>query len=426
MNSFALHIEEALDRRAVRLIWERVASKEEYASAFALESSAIYRIPLPDVTNIKVSLEETGQSFSWRRPWFEWLGFGCRAYLLDAAPMALFDRPLALFIVKGRSASLVFESYGTGNLVVNTRNLPLFDAGFLSRITVHNQVLTARLWQNLINAQLWYAPPIETRILSPLHGPWPPTDRPVPDSDPTPSSYVPTPPPALGPNEPPPTFLFYGICFQGYSDIDPVTKARTDPLWDEVLKVAEGFQKRGYRSRAAYAGGSGLDGGLIVDTFDMMIQSLDRSVPQTYCNSPKDQMVLFVAAHGYGGAHNPTNKIAMHWQTASRRTEEWITHESFWQKLQQSVFIRKYPEKVILLVESCRSGALFSTRPSSMMGTKLFTAAPDGDTLCHAFTFSHCIRSALTDSRVDTWEKFLDRVKYCLKVTGSKVQPRNG
>ena len=171
MNSFALHIEEALDRRAVRLIWERVASKEEYASAFALESSAIYRIPLPDVTNIKVSLEETGQSFSWRRPWFEWLGFGCRAYLLDAAPMALFDRPLALFIVKGRSASLVFESYGTGNLVVNTRNLPLFDAGFLSRITVHNQVLTARLWQNLINAQLWYAPPIETRILSPLHGP---------------------------------------------------------------------------------------------------------------------------------------------------------------------------------------------------------------------------------------------------------------
>ena len=36
MNSFALHIEEALDRRAVRLIWERVASKEEYASAFAL------------------------------------------------------------------------------------------------------------------------------------------------------------------------------------------------------------------------------------------------------------------------------------------------------------------------------------------------------------------------------------------------------
>ncbi len=82
-------------------------------------------------------------------------------------------------------------------------------------------------------------------------------------------------------------------------------------------------------------------------------------------------------------------------------------------------------EKVYVLVESCRSGGLIGARPTELSSTKLLSAAPDENTLVNANEFSHCIRSSIANPRVDTWQKFIEAVKYCLRVSGGSTQPKN-
>lgn len=425
MSNMNVRLEAWINRRAVETI-RTLIREGELGGEFSFDRSVVYRIPLPDEPEVDASLSASGQSCSFVRSWLEGLGFGCRVYLIDAQPMALFDRPLGLVILNAFGANKVFTSLWTGNLTLNERAFPLFDPGVLEGCAIHNRGLCTQWLKSPFAHDLWWSPPPQIISGPPFHGPWPTTDVPLPGSDPLGGGYVPTAPPALGPNEPPPTFLFYGICFQGYSDIKPLTNQRIDPLWDETLKVAGGFAQRGYRSRSSYAGGPGLDFGLRADTFDVMVQSLDRDVPATFCNSPKDQMVIYIAAHGCGGQYNPTGQTAMHWETASRRTSEWIKHPDFWQKLRQnSAVIRNHPEKVYVLVESCRSGGLIGARPTELSSTKLLSAAPDENTLVNANEFSHCIRSSIANPRVDTWQKFIEAVKYCLRVSGGSTQPKN-
>lgn len=426
MSFYNVRLEDWIDQRAVGKIRSMMASGE-LAKDFLFESSAVYRLPLPNDASIKLGLEETDQWFSFKRSWMEFLGLGCRAYLIDALPMALFDRPLALLVLRSFGSEPAFVVVGTGNIAVNGRGFPLFNAGLLEENAIHNRQLLTKLRRSSFSEQVWPVAATRSLLGPPLHGPWPSADVPVPTTDPTSGGYVPTAPPIPAPGEADPTFLFYGMCFQGYSEIDSVTRTRIDPLWDETLRVSGGFEQRGYRARCSYAGGIGFDNALRVDTFDMMVQSLDRDVPQTFCNSPNDQMVIYVAAHGYRGQSNPTGQIALEWETESRRTKEWITHPSFWQRLSQnSAVIRNHPEKVFVLVESCRSGALFAAKPAEFADSSLFTTTPDGNDLCLPNQFSHCIRTSISNPRVDTWQKFIEAVKHCLRASGASVQPRNG
>ena len=158
----------------------------------------------------------------------------------------------------------------------------------------------------------------------------------------------------------------------------------------------------------------------------MMMLSLERDIPVTYCNSTKDQMVIFIAAHGYGGKNNPTQKIALKYQTYSGRTTEWITHAALWARLKQVAVIRKYPEKVRIIVYSCRSGALFDARPTELKKVGLYTSTSSGNEWCYP-SFINCLEGALITGKCKSWKALFKAVEKCLKKTDGKApHPKNG
>ena len=411
MNIFEIWLQNWADRRASRKILRRIEGDAKFSEKFSSEKSSIYRVPLPESAAISVLIENTEQHYSFSRGLFELFGAGHRIYILDGAPGALFGKPSAVFVFKGFFFRQVFLGVGAGNITVNGRNFPFFNAAMLSRLAIYNAGILVGLQEYFIHKNL--LPDINLLPSpDPLALPWP-----VEDSD-QPSEPLP-------PGGGPPHFLFYGICFQGLSHIDDIGQ-RQDPLWNITNEVGIAFQRRGYRSRVGLAGYISPQGRIPPpDSFDVMMRSVEHDIPQTYCDSVHDQLVLFVAAHGYAvsSEENPTDEIAMKWQTVSGRTLQWITHSAFWDRLVQIAAMRRHPEKLFVIIFSCRSGNLNDIRPSELEGVHLLTSTQDGTEVCYP-NFGDCLAAAVRSENNNTWGDMINELEDCIRrAPGDKATP---
>jgi len=430
LGAFAIHREAWIDRRAARRIWAMVARDPALAETVLPEDTNIYRVPLPERVAVTIEIEDTDARFAFRRSIFEGLGFGHRVYIVDSAPGALFSKETLVVVLRGWGLAQVFRAVAPGGIAINGEPFPLLHAFRLMPMLVHVSALSRDLGQTFAPPDLALDAAGEVTA-GPFAGPFPEDDvtggEDEDGDDENGDDPRDTPPPdafgeEIGTGTP--TYLFYGICFQGKSKVDRFG-IRADFLWDQTLAIATAFRRRGYRTRTGLAGHHG-PSTPPTDTFNMMMLSLERDIPVTYCNSTRDQMVILIAAHGYGGKYNPTNKVALKYQTVSGRTLEWITHAAFWQRLQQIGAIRRNPAKVRLIFYSCRSGGLFAARPAALRKVGLFTSTADGKTLCYASFFS-CLRDGLRNPRVRTWKKLFSEVARCLRAMGRpNPRPRNG
>ena len=432
MGVLSILIEHWVDQRAVRRVWRMVAREPELAEIAQPEDSNIYRLDLPNRAEIKIELQDVDKSYRFRRSLFELVGLGERVYLLDPQPGSLFGKDSRLFVLAGWGLRPRFVAQAPAGIEINGDPVPVLDLARMAPMAVHSAELMTALADAIDRAELDTRDKGEAVLAGPLTGPSPEEDVTGDtggNGDDGGDDPTDTPPPIVVGEEIdklPPTYLFYGICFQGYSKRDRFG-IRSDPLWDQTLAVTQGFARRSYRTRTGLAGSHG-PSTPPVDTFNMMMLSLERDIPVTYCNSTGDQLVLFVAAHGYGpnlGAHNHP-VTAMKWETVSGRTKEWITHAAFWQRLQQIGAIRRNPQKVRVIVYSCRSGGMFGARPAALSRVGLFTSTQDAKTLCY-WSFAACVTTAIRDPRVKTWRQFYAEVARCLRRMGpGNPQPKNG
>lgn len=430
MESFFLRLESWIDRRAVRRIWQIVRDDPDLAETVRHDDTNIYRVPQDRRIDVEITVDDTDSRYSFRRSMFEALGFGRRVYIMDSQPGALFSKETRVVVLNGWWLRTAFLAAAPAGIEINREPLPLLDLTRMAPMIVHASALTLDLALALDPTWRRDGTVVTEPVGPPFEGPSPEEDVTGPltggdDDDDDGDDPSDTPPPeTFGEeiNALPPTYLFYGICFQGLAKRDRFG-IRSDPLWDQTLEITAAFRRRGYRTRTGLAGSHG-PSTPPVDTFNMMMLSLERDIPRTYCNSTKDQLVLYVAAHGYGAKYNPTPSVAMKYQTVSGRTTEWITHAAFWQRLQQIGAIQRNPAKVRVIVFSCRSGGLFGARPAALRNVGLFTSTADANTLCYASFFS-CLRDAIRNPRVRTWTQLYRELARCLRAVRGP-RPRNG
>jgi hypothetical protein len=274
-----------------------------------VERLAVYRVPLPLEPVVALGYGPD-TAITTRRGFWDVLGLETRAYVVDGAPGALFGKLNALAVFRGFGGPATRISQCP--LAIGDGWFDYYDAPFLASVRVHGQVPVAPRGGPLIAA------------LSPVRGPFAPADLP----NPAPTAPPPTspPPPTAPPGSGTPTRLFYGLCFQEprpnhralYLGPLKVRDAflETDPLWDNTQALAATFAARGYKASTGLAGDHEPSKATDATTFEQMMAGFEShlNTVTSYCISGDDQLVLFVAAHGYGGASNPTGDVAMHYK----------------------------------------------------------------------------------------------------------------
>ena len=398
MNFLRIRIEAWFDRRATGIIRSHVAADPELAEKIRWKLAAIYRVALPDTLSVTFRGDEGGER-TIRRGWSELLALGYRIYLLDGYPGALFSRPQAVFAMKGLARRPAFVLPSQGAVTINGEHFAHFNQRFLQRAAIFGQghIPTTVFGQQADDPDTLVPGELAEQVGAPIGGDWPEEDRPVPTQPPGLGAA----PPQIGGHK-----LFYGLCFQGYSEVDDAGR-RKDRLWEETVHVGTGFRRRGYRVRYGLAGVRAPDESP-ANTCDEMILGLLNDIPTDFCKSPDDQLVVYVAAHGYGGQWNPTGDVALRYEPG-KEVREWVSYPQL-----ARAFQNLPPEKTYLLLESCRSGRAWDALPHCLQGLHLLTAVSDADSSCYPDSFSRCIRRALEHSGVDTWTEFIDAVKYCM------------
>jgi len=173
-------------------------------------------------------------------------------------------------------------------------------------------------------------------------------------------------------------------------------------------EAAVNFGIRGYRVWQKCAGTGPGDAA----TFAALIAAFqaDLATQTQFCLCPDDQLVIYVAAHGYGGTSNPTGDVAMHFNPAAG-TEEWITWPALLEALAPLI---TNPAKTYLLVYSCRSGRAWEpgVAPGSLRGLHLITATADSKTLAPYPDFGRAIADAIGQDRAVDWDHFVKLLKW--------------
>ena len=384
------------DRRLGPVVQELAASESEGSKdPFGRSGTVVYRIPL---AGRETPVESVAPS---RRHTVRRGLLGTRVYVADGAPGSLFGKPTALFVFDGLSRRPSFSVVGEGPYVVGGSAYPSFDVEASRRLAV-------------LNADLIQPPPVVPRpqveILSTsLAPPFPPTDLPSPPQ----GSPAPTPVPDGPLAGCPPVLLFYGLCFQtpkpGEDDIE-------DPLSTETGTARDAFKLRGYTVADGVAGKNAPDGGK-ADTFDEMMAGLAKAIAAhpTFCQCPDDQLVVYVAAHGYLGEYNPTSEVAMHFDAKGVEAPkgEWVTWARFLDALAAIPQVAADPKKVFLIVYSCRSGRIWEggVTPPALKGMHTITATATSGQYAGQGCFTQYLVSALGWLRAKNWDHLVRLIK---------------
>jgi hypothetical protein len=399
-------IERWFDRRCVGAILRSLSEAE----TFDPQRLAIYRLRLDRARTTAVSTEIPAEELVIQRGLADAILLGTRAYVVDGVPLALFGKPTALFAFRGVGLTPIASIVGEGQVYVDQHPFHFFSPDELREIAV---------WNGDRIGDLPGAPPPVEIFATSLGGTFPPTDLPnPPKGSPQPA------PPSAPTFSCPPVLLFYGLCFQTPEEENGLSIE--DPLWQETQNVANEFKRRGYTSKSWRAGTNG-PASSEAGTFAEMMNdlSVDLAGQTNFCKCVDDQLVLYLAAHGYG--RNPTGRVAMKFEPKPD-SPEWVTWEDFLDALAKIPQIAQNPAKVYLLVESCRSGIVFEgggTAPASLKGIHILTSCPDSRKLGAALGFSQFIVFALGRYKAVDWKHFVQIVKW-QGPDSNGTSPRNG
>ena len=384
-----------LSRVVQRLAIEGSADSEELFG----QGAVVYRVPLRDLTTRVVSVAPVTR-YTVRRGLADLVGLGPRVYVADGAPASLFGKPTALFVFGGFRRRPSYGIVGSGPYFVGRSRFPPLELAEARGFAVLNE--------DRIDAPVRVEPSPEY-LATALANPFPPTDLPNPPA----GSPAPTPVPNTPAAPCSPVLLFYALCFQTPR---PGEGSIEDPLAQETNNVRDAFKGRGYTVSDGLAGNHAPDGGR-ADTFSDMMAGLAKAIAaQTaFCNCPDDQLVIWVAAHGYAGQYNPTGEVALHFdaQGVEAPGGEWVTWQVFLDALAAIPQIAANPAKVYLLVYSCRSGRIWEggVAPPTLKGIHVLTGAATSGQYCGQLRFSQYLVFALGWLKAQNWDHLVKLMK---------------
>jgi hypothetical protein len=395
-------LEAWFDRRLGPVVQELAARKSaDSEDPFGGTGTVVYRIPLrARVTPIEAVAPSCSHVV--RRGLASFVGLGPRLYVADGAPGSLFGKPTALFVFDGLSRRPSISVASEGPFFVGRASYPNFDAEASQRLAVLNA--------DKISLPLGVQPPPQVELLSTsLAGPFPPTDLPNPPKG--------SPKPTPAPNAPtagcPPVLLFYGLCFQTPKEGEGSIE---DPLSQETSNVSGAFKARGYTVAGGLAGKNAPDGGK-AGTFGEMMAGLAKAIAgqTTFCQCPDDQLVIWVAAHGYAGQYNPTGEVAMHYDAkgVDAPKGEWVTWTAFLDALAAIPQVAANPKKVFLIVYSCRSGRIWEggVIPPTLKGMHVLTGTATSGQYAGQVRFSQYLVFALGWLKAVNWDHLVKLMK---------------
>jgi hypothetical protein len=396
-------LEAWFDRRLGPVVQELAArGSAESEDPFGPDGAVVCRVPLHGRSAVVESVAPYRRHVV-RRGLASLVGLGPRVYVADGAPGALFGKPTALFVFDGLARRPSFSVVGEGRFVVGGVAYPSLDPGVERRLAVLNA--------DRVPSPPAVQPPPNVELLSAsLASPFPPTDLPNPPA----GSPAPTPVPNAPTAGCTPTLLFYGLCFQTPKAVDEGTIE--DPLSQETKNVSDAFKARGYSIANGLAGASAPDGGK-ADTFAEMTAGLAKAIAaQTaFCTCPDDQLVIFVAAHGYAGQFNPTGEVAMHFdaQGVEAPKGDWVTWTAFLDALAAIPQVAANPQKVFLIVYSCRSGRLWEggVIPPTLKGMHAITGTATSGQYAGQIRFSQYLVFALGWLKAVNWDHLVKLMK---------------
>ncbi len=403
MGKFGKMIEDWFDKRFTEKIIGILKGDEILGSVFNRELSAIYRIPFLSSKDHEI-LSAGGEPISIHQNFLDLCFLGSRLYLVDTNPGAQYGKELGLFIFRGLETEPVHTLITHDPISLDNIEIPILNPEFARDHSVFN---TPSFRKPEI-------PEFIEATLPPLAGPFPPDDlpNPVPNSG-YPASPTGVTPPGGG------VLLFYGLCFQ-YSNLGSSVfnwggYEQMDSLWDETQHMEQAFSRRGYRTATGCAGRHDPTKTTQAISYSEMITGFETDLNNqaNYCKSKEDQLVIFMAAHGYNNQyeHNQTGDVALKYD--SKSLIEWITYSQFFSSLAKIPKITSDPSKVILIIESCRSGRVFEggVIPKELKGINILSATSGSDKLTPAGGFTGGIRQSLTKG-ANNWEDLINRLKW--------------
>ena len=125
--------------------------------------------------------------------------------------------------------------------------------------------------------------------------------------------------------------------------------------------------------------------------------------------------MIWVAAHGYAGQFNPTGDVAMHYDAkgAEAPKGEWVTWTSFLDALAAIPQISANPNKVFLIVYSCRSGRISEggVIPPALKGMHVITGTATSGQYAGQVRFSQYLVFALGWLKAVNWDHLVKLMK---------------
>lgn len=396
----------------------------------------VLQVPIPDALEISLhfALDES-PSFLLKRNFLEFLFGQPRLYVVDPYPGAMFGKPVMLAAFYGYGFRPRFLATGDSYPVVNKSFVPMLMPELAMPMAIQGLGAYQNIWGAVIPGG---RPPPGGFIGGPLTGGFPAGDRP----NPGPNSGLPTTtPPAPVPNGGTTNSraFFYGLCFQ-HPDWDDHGARRTtkDPLLGITQQMTRAFLSRCYRSAIGAAGIMGVPNNTTANNFEEMMQGLQTDIAAinpAFGSQSNDQMVIFVAAHGWGADSNKTGDVAMVY--APGRAHAFIRYADFFTRLAAIPEISAHKDKVTLIIFSCRAGRVWEggVVPGALAGMQIITSTDTGGYLCRPGELDRWLYGGVTGgggvtNLPNTWTEMIDLLKWfgrnSVIPTGTARPARNG
>lgn len=360
---------------------------EEYSDVYSTENSIVYGLNTERFETISFPSEDGPVQLETK---------DLNYYLVDMDPLALNGRPYALL---AESAGKITETYNfEGTLALDSFLLPNF--GF---DPVIQRPLTNIGNALLINTGVFFQAKTPVRQSLPTLG-YPRPNTGAAGSDPTPVATD-----ASG-NPCTPTYQFFGISLDGSRPTLHGKSLGGSIVSGQTRSLKPIFQARGYQSEFLEAGPDG-------KSIDALLNTMASKISANMCKCPPDQIVVFIAGHGYSKKYNPTGDLAMKLESPGQK-DQWVTHQDLAKKLKAK--LGTYGKKLNLMIYSCRSGAKFNAYKAELPGAMLITST-DSDVLCYTNFGSH-VFGCLISKKVKTWDDFYN----CLKKKLAKNAKKDG
>lgn len=409
------------DRAAVGIIFKKLAATRALKKDFPAGSTTVFRLVLPP--DASVCVEYAGGTQEPRRYRRDRLTL----YWVDSNPLALLEKPLALFVFKGTRLhaweQLSLPVMVAGRRVPATRHDPSFEipVGNAENYFRRLRAFDAALLGLNIHA-VPRAPPGIAATLAPLTFPLPPTDLPGGGTAANEAGTTGGGPAAVGTNGQPCTPVNFVTCLlmQGKPE------EGQEPVTEEARALVGAFGTRGYATGGTETGGI-IRARDAARPVEQMLDDLLKVIPAKFCECPTDQLVIVIAAHqgadrdDHIHTSNPNARVSYYIEPLDGKDIIWMTHARFAELLAAALAKKNIdPRKLFLVIFGCYSGdALDRDRYGKHLpGALVTTSSPDRRTTSYTGVFRTLVKHCLDQPAVRSWAEFIA----CLKRTAGGLQ----